>query len=256
MRSKPYAGVSYYHSKTKRLKMLSTKKRRRKDNQRGSFVTILVFFMVLVLLGISWVFIQNLDSDDSLGDQPDSETPSGTPPLMAGSVEQLQEMIPEINTSLNEDKLNELFPASFRILVNRVDINADGSNEIVLIEYHPADAERSLSFTDSGYERIISRAKVLTEDVHGRLHLLLSINLNEMTDHTGEVLIAQEPAPYGYAFRSFLYEGDEYPAPVRLFELAILDEYFQPASDDLVIYWKPSENRYAATNAFGQPGSF
>ncbi|MCH8557172.1 MAG: hypothetical protein LAT84_05100 [Balneolia bacterium] len=236
--------------------MLSTKKKRRKDNQRGSFVTIFVFFMVLVLLGISWVFIQNLDNDDQLTDRPDSEVPSGTPPMMAGSVEQLQEMIPEINTSLNEDKLNDLFPASFRVLVNRMDINANGNNEIVLIEYHPADAERSLSFTDTGYERIISRAEVLTEDEEGRLHLLLRITQDKMTDHEGEVLIAQEPARYGYAFRTVLYEGEEYNAPVRLFELAILDENFQPASDDLVIYWMPSENRYAATNAFGQPGSF
>lgn|GEM_PF-6155330 len=236
--------------------MISSKKKRRKDNQRGSFITVIVFFMVLVMLGISWIFIQNLQDDDPLVDRQDSGVPTGAPPLVAGSVEQLQEIIPEINTELNEDKLNELFPANFRVLVNRMDINADGNNEIVLIEYHPADAERSLSFTDTGYERIISRAEILTEDAEGELHLLLRITKDAITDRNNETLIAQEPATYGYAFRTVLYEGDEYPAQVRLFEIAILNENYEPASDDLVLYWKPSEGRYAATNAFGQPGSF
>jgi len=232
--------------------MLPTKKNRRKEGQRGSAIIIIIFFMVLVLLGISWILLQQLE--ETLPEE--DEATEAPPSLSAKNQAQLERLLPQVDIPQNEDTLAKLFPADFSAIVTHQDINNDGQPESVLVEYHPNHDQRSPEFTETGYERIISRLVILSENPQGELGMLLRISQNSMIDQHGERLIAQEPAPHGYAFRVVPYAGDPYTAEVLLIELAILDENLSLASDDLVIYWKPSENRYAATNAFGQPGTF
>ncbi len=42
-----------------------------------------------------------------------------------------------------------------------------------------------------------------------------------------------------------------YDRAVKLIEIVMMDQHGMPVSDDIVIYWDPSESAYKATNTFG-----
>ncbi len=233
--------------------MKQKKKERRKENQRGSAITLMVFLMIVILIGAAWFFLQEFQETQKEFFDNNDEAFHG---LSAANYEQLSRMFPEEIIIENEDKLRGLFPASFSVYSSGEDINSDGNPEHVLIEYHEADAEHAEALQEYGFDRIITRLEILSEQPGGDLVHLLRIRPDQMTDHHDEQLVGQIHAEHGYAFSMVPFDEEPYTSSVKLINLVILDENFRPASDELVIYWKPSENRYAATNAFGAPGTF
>lgn len=233
--------------------MKEKKKERRKESQRGSALTLIVFLMIVILIGAAWFFLQDFQETQQEFFDNGEHALHG---LSAADYEQLTRVLPEEVIIENEEKLRELFPASYAVLSTGTDINNDGNLEHILIEYHEADAEHASGLAEYGYDRIITRLEILSEQPNGELLNLLRIRPDIMTNHRDEPLVGQITAEHGYAFSKSTFDEEPYTSEVILIHLAILDENFQPVSDDLVIYWKPSENSYAATNAFGSPGTF
>ncbi|AXJ00224.1 hypothetical protein CYPRO_0947 [Cyclonatronum proteinivorum] len=232
--------------------MLKKKKQRRKENQRGSLVTILIFFMVLVLLWLSWSFMQQFFP----WDEQDLTENLQPVPLRITSADEFRDQSRQLDPDRlpNPELLDELFPASFTLLIDGRDINNDGSPNFLLVTESAEPASQEL--TGLGYDRIITEAQLLSQQTDGSLELLLSITETAITDINGDPLIAQVPAPHGYGFSYSAYAQAPYRDEVILFEIVILDENKQAASDDLTIYWHPARQLYAATNAFGAPGTF
>lgn len=231
--------------------MLRNKKSRRKSNQRGSLVTILIFLMVLLLFWLSWGFVQQLmDHDEDLADRFEPL------PLRITSPAEFSRESARFNEDdvPNPELLELLFPGSFTLLVDGEDLNGDGSLNFLLITV--SETEVPAGLTDLGYGRIISEAQLLSQQADGTLSLLLSITPEAISGSAGSPLVGQIPANYGYGFSFSMHEAPPYEAPVMLFELVILDDELLPASDDLTIYWHPGRQAYAATNAFGAPGTF
>ncbi len=233
--------------------MKQKKKERRKENQRGSMITLILFLVIVILIGAAWFFLQEFQETQQEFFENGEQAFHG---LSAASYTQLTEILPEEVIIENEDKLRDLFPASYSILSSGQDINNNGNIEHVLIEYHEADAEFSPELAEFGYDRIITRLEILSEGPDGELTNLLRVRPDVMMNHLDQQLVGQIRADYGYAFSISTFSEEPYTSEVKLIRLAILDETFQPVSDDLTIYWKPSENSYAATNAFGAPGTF
>lgn len=232
--------------------MLRNKKLRRKNNQRGSLVTILIFLMVLLLFWLSWGFIQQL-----INWEEDAPTEALQPvPLRISSPADFVRGSERLNkeTLPNPEILDRFFPASFTLLIDGDDLNGDGKPNFLLV----TEAERPASeaLQELGYTYVITEAQLLTQQPDGSLSHLLSITPVAITGNSPDPLIAQVPATHGYGFSFSSHQEPPYDRPVMLFELTILDENLLPASDDLTIYWHPIRQTYAATNAFGAPGTF
>ena len=232
--------------------MLRNKKSRRKNNQRGSLITILIFLMVLLLFWLSWGFIQQLIEWDEEAPaevlQPVPLRITSPAELVRGSERLSEETLP------NPEILDRLFPASFTLLVDGEDLNADGNPNFLLVT--EADRPAPDALQNLGYSYVITEAQLLSQQPDGSLVHLLSITADAITDGAASPLIAQVPATHGYGFSFSRHHEPPYERPVMLFELVILDENLLPASDDLTIYWHPAREAYAATNAFGAPGTF
>lgn len=234
------------------FKMLKKKKNRRKDGQRGSLITILIFLMVLILFWLSWGFIQQLWT---AGEDSPAETLQPFPLRITSPAEfSSQSRRFERDAVPNPELLEGLFPGAFTLLVDGEDINEDGNLNFLLVTElsHTAPAE----LADLGYGFIITEAQLLSQQPDGTLSLLLGITADAISGTDGSPLLAQVPATFGYGFNLSRYTGPPYAAEVMLFELVILGEDLLPASDDLTIYWHPDRSSYAATNAFGSPGTF
>ncbi len=139
----------------------------------------------------------------------------------------------------------------FQSVIHQEDVNADGRNERLLILPRP-DAPIARDLRADGYTLRFDELVVLQGDA-----VLLRVTRDAMTDADGTVLLGQERAAHGYAFRRELWEEPAvYAGPVVLLHVVMTDSAGEAVSDEITLYWKPSTGRYAATNTFGAEGTF
>ncbi len=157
------------------------------------------------------------------------------------------------NENLDQEAINSRLPDHFRLLILDRDINANSAPNFVLIATDPVLPELDRSLSDFGFTHVF-RNLVVYETRDRSLYPILTIGRESIQDEYGTGLIHQIPAENGYALVMEEYEHDAlYEKPVQLIEIVMLDENGMGASDDIVIYWDPSEAAYKATNTFGAP---
>jgi hypothetical protein len=236
-----YLGV---HQKSRYRSMPRRKKR--------NLLPVLTGFVVIIAVMAIYIYLQIYsDTTDTL---PDTATDAPAESIRLNSLDHIQANLPAIQSAFNENRSRVVLPGHLSMPVVGEDINADGHTETVALEFmSTGQLHRELSA--DGFQGPVQNIRVFTLRNSDTI-TLLDIYPDAMKDSSGDLLISQVRADYGYAFRMSVYDGEPYTAPVRLIEIIILDSAGQPASDDLTVYWKPSADRYAATNTFGAPGTF
>lgn len=250
--------------------MMKSKPSRRKQHQRATRTNLLSLAVVVILIGISYLLINHYDAfvdDDEMPDEPAVEIEAEAikpEPSSALDVSRIKERIVEEtdeNIAQEPSARREALQQAMRtpenaqgLQVLKIDVTGDGRKDWLVIHgYRPLSEEKA---QQTGYEHLIKGAEVITLSTNGVYQSVLYIDAEGMRGRGEALLINQIPADYGYAFQTVPYDERPYKTSVMLFELAILDEDGNPASDDLTLYWKPRDAGFAATNAFGQPGTF
>lgn len=155
--------------------------------------------------------------------------------------------------NLDAKEINQRLPDRFEVLVLGEDITADGSGNYVVIHTDADLPDLHPVLRDAGYTHAF-RDLAVYEMPDNTLHPILHIDHEAIRDGHGRQLIDQVPAANGYALVIEPYKNDAlYDAPVKLLEIVMLSDRGREASDDIVIYWDPSEAAFKATNTFGAP---
>jgi len=155
--------------------------------------------------------------------------------------------------NLDVDEINRILPESFEVLILGEDITANSADNHVIIHKDSDLPGLHPLLRDAGYTHVFWNLAVyeLKDDT---LHPILQIDREAIRDGYGRQLIDQVPATNGYALVIEPYENDAlYDAPVMLLEIVMLSDEGREASDDIIIYWDPSEAAFKATNTFGAP---
>ncbi|MFO8030572.1 MAG: hypothetical protein R6U28_12000 [Cyclonatronaceae bacterium] len=149
--------------------------------------------------------------------------------------------------------INQRLPEPYEVLVLNEDITANQAPDYVVIRGSGDVPELSRVLVDAGYtHRFMNLAVYELRD--RRLEPVLLVDGEAIRDEHGRQLIDQVPADHGYALVLGSFENDTlYDAPVTLLEIVMLNEQGREASDDIILYWDPSESAYKATNTFGAP---
>ena len=246
--------------------MMKSKPPRRKQHQRATRTNLLSLAVVVILIGVSYLLIEQfrgLEEEELSGKtgvvQSQKADSSGSMPAFDPSsqlrLDEIGQRIAEQTPGLEQAPKRVLrTPADAGGLqFLHTDVTGDGRKEWLVIHgYRPASESFS---AQTGYEHRIMGFEVLRAGTEG-YESLLFVDTKAMRGASDQPLVAQITAGGGYAFETQAYAELPYSNPAMLFKLAILDETGAIASDDLTIYWKPESSAFAATNAFGQPGTF
>lgn len=246
--------------------MMKSKPSRRKQHQRATKTNLLSLAVVVILVGMSYLLIEQFRGLEE-AEQP-GKTPGEQPPK-ADSSANVPDLDPSSSLRLDEigQRIAEQTPGleqapkqamrtpgdASGLQLLHTDITGDGHKEWLIIHgYRPASEQFR---AQTGYEHRIMGFEVLQAGTQ-EYESLLFVDTKAMRGAGRQPLVAQVAAAGGYAFETIAYAEPPYANPAMLFRLAILDENGALASDDLTIYWKPETRAFAATNAFGQPGTF
>lgn len=154
---------------------------------------------------------------------------------------------------LDLDAINRQLPDAYRALIVDEDITANNYPNYLLLSTDTGVPKLHNALADAGYEHTF-RNLVVYENRENRLYPVLMIDQDAIHDGKGNRLIDQVPARYGYALLLSRFENDAlYSSPIRLIEIVMLDESGLDASDDITLYWSPSDASFNATNTFGAP---
>lgn len=222
-----------------------------KKKRPGSLVVWLGALMVILVAAYFAIVLLMEDPDQA---PVHSETHPPLPSMIHGGQPVIQ-AIARWHRLENLDlrQINQRLEEPFRVLVLGEDINANGADNYVVISTDPDQPQLHRLLQDAGYTCVFSDLAVY-EFSDGTLHPILHISSEAIRDGYGRQLIDQVPASHGYALVMEAYENDAlYDAPVKLLEIVMLNERGREASDDIVIYWDPSESAFKATNTFGAP---
>jgi hypothetical protein len=248
--------------------MLKSKSSRRKQNQRATRTNLIGLGVVIIIIAVAYLFIQQFDvfeKSESPAQGTDGEQNGAyTPASSETEVTDIQIRITEATAADNEAEADVLLEALQRVMrtpadaeglqLQQADVTGNGSEDWILMHGY-----REFSGPDEqtgGYERIIDGFEVIRAGKEDAFTSVLYVDETGMRGQGAASLVDQIPASHGYAFRTVSYDEPPYSSTALIFELAILDENNNLASDDLTLYWKPGNQVFAATNAFGQPGTF
>lgn len=252
--------------------MLKPKSSRRKQNQRATRTNLIGLGVVIIIIAVAYVFIQQFgvfDQQESPVGQTSENIPreleDGMPDASSGP--EVADILTRITEATAEENDGE--PSAFREALQSVmrtprdadglqllkaDATGNGSEEWILM--HGFRTFTGPDEQSGGYEHIIEGFEVILVGEDDSYTSILYVDDAGMRGQGGTSLVDQIPARHGYAVRTVTYNEAPYNSPTLIFELAILDEDSNLASDDLTLYWKPGNQAFAATNAFGQPGTF
>lgn len=226
------------------------KKKRKKNKSPFSIVIWLaVLFILLLAIYLAVVLIAGRT-------QPLTHTDDIPPsPAFTYDDEPLVQQIARWHhqEDLDLDAINRQLPDAYRALVVDEDITANSNPNYLLLSTDAEVPRLHKALADAGYEHTFRNLAVY-ENRENRLYPVLLIDQESIRDGNGNRLIDQVPARYGYAVLLSRFENEAlYSSPVRLIEIVMLDESGLGASDDITLYWSPSEASFNATNTFGAP---
>ena len=222
-----------------------------KKNRSGSLVVRLG--AVMVILAAAYFAVVLLMGDPDY-EPAHSETYPPLPALMHQDRPVIESIVPWHRIeNLDIEEINRRLPDPIEVLILGEDINASGSDNYVVIHTDADLPDLHPVLRDAGYTHVF-RDLAVYELVDDTLHPMLHIDSAAIRDGYGNLLIDQVPAASGYALVMDTYKNDAlYDAPVKLLEVVMLSDQGREASDDIVIYWDPSEAAFKATNTFGAP---
>jgi hypothetical protein len=225
---------------------------KKKRKKTGSLVVWLgAMVVILAAAYMAIVFIMG-EADPVLPEHSDTYPP--LPAMVHGDRPIIQSVFHWHHAKqMDLDQINERLPDAWSVLVLGQDINANGSVNYLVIHSDPDLPALHRTLRDAGYTHAF-RDLAVYEFRGDALHPVLHIDREDIRDGHGRRLIDQVPARNGYALVLEPYRNDAlYDAPVKLLEIVMLNNQGREASDDIVIYWDPSEAAYKATNTFGAP---
>jgi len=222
-----------------------------KKNRSGSLVVRLG--AVMVILAAAYFAVVLLMGDPDY-EPAHSETYPPLPAMMHQDRPVIESIVPWHRIeNLDIEEINRRLPDPIEVLILGEDINASGSDNYVVIHTDADLPDLHPVLRDAGYTHVF-RDLAVYELVDDTLHPMLHIDSAAIRDGYGNLLIDQVPAASGYALVMDTYKNDAlYDAPVKLLEVVMLSDQGREASDDIVIYWDPSEAAFKATNTFGAP---
>lgn len=129
-----------------------------------------------------------------------------------------------------------------RTLFYNEDLTANTYPEFVLAETIEDDPDETLRQED--YGQVIKRLIIYQHRPEGIVPIF-TVDEEALLDEDGDQLLDQVRAGHGYALRTSTYEHEElYDQPVQLFHLVIVDEDGRAASDEVTVFWNPTEQKY------------
>lgn len=230
-------------------------RRKRKKNtviaekNKGTMLPAFVLLFVLVAAALAYVLISGRTQTPA---HTGKSTPS-TDFLIDGEV--LIEKVVRLHTQeyLGLDAVNQRLPATHNALIMGEDINATNAPNYLLSYHGTKRPKLDKRLSDAGFTRAF-RSLAVYERRNSTLYPLLTIDQESIRDENGEVLIDQIPAVHGYGLLLQSFENERlYHKPVTLLEIILLDKNGAGMSDEVIIYWDPSKEKYMATNTFGAP---
>ncbi len=228
---------------------------KKKGKKTRSLVVALGALVVILAAAYMAVVLIMGDADRDADPGPvHSETYPPLPAMVHEDLPIIQSVVRwHLMEHLDKGQINERLPDTYRVLVLGEDIISSG-----MVNYLVINSDRDLpglhrTLLDIGYTHTF-RDLAVYEFRDNTLHPILHIDREEIRDGYGRRLIDQVPALNGYALVLEPYKNDAlYNAPVKLLEVVMLNEQGRDASDNIVIYWDPTESAYRATNTFGAP---
>lgn len=224
--------------------------RRRKS---GNHTIILSAAVILIIIAAAWGYFALLEEQ---GEQLKiehyelSEEFYGNPDPVA------PDHLSYSREGLSASEINNLLDDTFELLINEEDITADGYQEFVVIENNPLHSVPHESLRQDGYEQAIG-GLIIYRKIDESLVPIFILTPEAMRDESGNKLLGQIQADHGYALHVYDHDDERvYAETVKLFDVVLLDEQGDAASDVITIYWDSGSNRYRATNTFGAPGTF
>lgn len=151
------------------------------------------------------------------------------------------------------DKTKSQTFGAYTLLTNKEDINADKKLESVVIR--PSTRPVYSEIDAFGYSTIVEELLIYVWEKDGP-KLAFSLTEKGIKGEQGQHLI-QMAESFGYAFSTETYTNKKhYKYPVTIYNVMTLNKDGKPASDELTIYYKPSEKAYRISNTFEAPGTF
>ncbi|MEX2641216.1 MAG: hypothetical protein WD266_11040 [Balneolales bacterium] len=224
--------------------------------RRGEINYTIIFSaaFLLVIIAAIWGYLTLLDQMEE--PPPAEETYELSEEFYGGPDPVAEDLLSYSREALSLIEINVLLDDAFELHTNEEDITADGRTEVVVIERHPFHPTPARSLRENEYTRTI-KGMIIYRKGEERLKPVFILTPGAMRNERGDMLIEQIRADHGYAMHSYTNDDEEmYPDPVKIFNVVLLDERGQPASDDITIYWDPASGLYRATNTFGAPGTF
>ncbi|MFU8858855.1 MAG: hypothetical protein ACNA8K_00390 [Cyclonatronaceae bacterium] len=222
--------------------------RRKKRN----LLPVITGFVVIIAVIAGFLYIRMaMDAPGTSADVPGTGTERG---ISLTNLDQIEDRLATIQSEFSGDRSRFTMPGTISIPVVNEDMNADGHTETMAVEFL-SSGQLHPELSAEGFQGPVRGIRIITLRNEDAIRLL-DISPDAMKDSRGSILIDQERAVNGYAFRLGLYDGEPYTSTVYLIELIMLDASGSSVSDDITLYWNPAAGRYSATNTFGAPGTF
>ncbi len=166
-----------------------------------------------------------------------------------------QEKKTEVDLPKETVPLSDVLPLGFEIQIYAEDINGDGNLNTLAhksLEI-PSSQRRALERQDFG---LFFSEMIVYSATEGSWDIILEISERGILSQTGQSIIPFTGNSHGFAMEISEFSQAPYQSEVLLFNVVMLDNRGQPASDELTIFWHPAQKTYKATNTFGAEGTF
>lgn len=151
--------------------------------------------------------------------------------------------------------LSDVLPAGFEIYMYAEDINGDGYLNALAFKPLEIPISQRRALERQGFSVIFSEMKVYSASENS-WNTILEISGKGILSESGQDIIPFAANGHGFVMEVTEFSQEPYQSKVLLFNVIMLGNKGQPASDELTIYWHPALKTYKATNIFGAEGTF
>lgn len=166
-------------------------------------------------------------------------------------------VIPKISKEMeSEMMLSSEIAQGYELAISGEDINADQLSEKMILKRIPPHVVEMYN-SDRNFEQHtqFAREALIIQGQKNQPDTLLNLGKSGIK-RTFDSTILETESAWGYAIGIATISNEHYTGSVHIFNVVLVNQELRPVSDEITIYWHPSEKQYLATNTFGAPGTF
>lgn len=171
---------------------------------------------------------------------------------------EINENIPTLNNPTTQQKKSEAKHTSSKesqtLSALGSDFSFSGGDDRAHLYGIPSSIPITASLKKEGYAYLVSRFEIRTAKAQSTL---VQGKKSGIYDALGNLLLSVAEKDGDYALRLSEYKNlDIYPGSITLIHLLRVNQKGKGMSDEITLYWKPSQRAWALTNTFGDEDTF